>query len=344
MSRVGRDASGRTYVGVDWARDLFDFGPLQSSPPTYNRLDNPAYPVPVRARLVAAAGILVLGTAYLGVYSGGAAEAARGVRRGLRRRVEPRSPTRSASTPSIRGVTATGMSDPNLRTQVDVAKTLGVETFMLDDQWQGGPGASPATGTSTRRGSRTATATAVPDFVDLPAQQGIAARTVDVTAGVQHGVADLRGSSRLGLRTDRRPDRAGARRRRPRRLGRDEPGVPGLPARRHRPPGRDHDVREFKFDFMAWVDCCRTTTPTTRTPSSRWCARMEQRHPDVTFELDETNDQRAWPFESAALGPSWFDNAHMHDITRSRSCCTTCGPRRHGCRRRPSASAPSTAP
>jgi hypothetical protein len=35
----------------------------------------------------------------------------------------------------------------------------------------------------------------------------------------------------------------------------------------------------------------------------------------VTFELDETNDQRAWPFESAALGPSWFDNAHLHGST-----------------------------
>jgi hypothetical protein len=40
--------------------------------------------------------------------------------------------------------------------------------------------------------------------------------------------------------------------------------------------------------------------------------RMQARDPQVTFELDETNDQRSWPFESAALGPSWFDNAHLH--------------------------------
>ena len=32
----------------------------------------------------------------------------------------------------------------------------------------------------------------------------------------------------------------------------------------------------------------------------------------MTFELDETNDQRSWPFESEALGPSWFDNNHDH--------------------------------
>src|SRR3954447_16498877 len=76
MSRVGRDASGRTYVGVDWAHDLFDFGPLQSSPPTHTRLDNPAYPAPVRARILQPPSSLDVGTSFLGVYSGGAAEAA----------------------------------------------------------------------------------------------------------------------------------------------------------------------------------------------------------------------------------------------------------------------------
>ena len=47
MSRVGRDTDGRSWVGVDWARDAFDYGPLQDTPPDYNRLENPAYPVPV---------------------------------------------------------------------------------------------------------------------------------------------------------------------------------------------------------------------------------------------------------------------------------------------------------
>jgi hypothetical protein len=42
---------------------------------------------------------------------------------------------------------------------------------------------------------------------------------------------------------------------------------------------------------------------------------MQQRHPGVTFEIDETNDQRSWPFESAEIGPSWFDNGHLHGST-----------------------------
>jgi hypothetical protein len=76
MSRAARDAAGRSWVGVDWARDLFDFGPLQDQPPNYNRLENPVYPVPVRARLVPPLGTLELGTSYVGVYNGGAQEAA----------------------------------------------------------------------------------------------------------------------------------------------------------------------------------------------------------------------------------------------------------------------------
>ena len=41
-SRVGRDASGRTFAGVDNARDLLDAGPILTDPPNYNRVDNPA--------------------------------------------------------------------------------------------------------------------------------------------------------------------------------------------------------------------------------------------------------------------------------------------------------------
>ena len=72
---MGRDAAGRTWVGVDNARDLFDWGPLMSSPPSYNRQDNPAYPVPVRQRAVVPFGTLDLGQAYLGVYHGGSEQA-----------------------------------------------------------------------------------------------------------------------------------------------------------------------------------------------------------------------------------------------------------------------------
>src|SRR3954447_3774105 len=50
MSRAGREDTGRTWAGVDNARDIFDAGPLATDPPGYNRVENRAYPVPVRAR------------------------------------------------------------------------------------------------------------------------------------------------------------------------------------------------------------------------------------------------------------------------------------------------------
>jgi hypothetical protein len=75
---------------------------------------------------------------------------------------------------------------------------------------------------------------------------------------------------------------------------------------------QDYDVREFKFDFMAWVDCPPHDYLDYEDAFVALVRRLEAKHPDVTFELDETNDQRSWPFESAALGPSWFDNAHLH--------------------------------
>src|SRR5436305_10713271 len=71
MSRVGRDSSGRTFAGVEHARDLLDAGPLLTDPPNYNRIDNPAYPVPVRARVVAPLSRLRLGRSYIGVYDDG---------------------------------------------------------------------------------------------------------------------------------------------------------------------------------------------------------------------------------------------------------------------------------
>lgn len=36
--------------------------------------------------------------------------------------------------------------------------------------------------------------------------------------------------------------------------------------------------------------------------------RLRADHPDVTFQIDETNDYRLFPYESVTRGPSWFQN------------------------------------
>jgi len=82
---------------------------------------------------------------------------------------------------------------------------------------------------------------------------------------------------------------------------------------------KNYDVREFKFDFMTWTDCPPHDYLDYEEAFVQLVRRFQTNHPGVTFELDETNDQRAWPFESAALGPSWFDNAHTHDVGTKQS-------------------------
>jgi hypothetical protein len=68
-------------------------------------------------------------------------------------------------------------------------------------------------------------------------------------------------------------------------------------------------VRYFKWDFMAWLDCAgQGDIYTFREAVLGMLDRLQARHPEVTFQIDETNDYRLFPYESVARGPSWFQN------------------------------------
>ena len=312
MSRVARDATGRTWVGVDWAHDLFDWGPLQTDPPSYNRLDNPAYPVPIRGRNLAPLGTLALGTSYLGVYSGGAQQAAAAFTTDFVGAQEPafaHTVGLNSFHPWSHGA---GMSDLNLRKQVDVAKSLGIETFMLDDQWQGGAGGESGDWNWDPARFPDSNHDGVPDFVDYLHRAGLelglwmspvefngasttyAAHPDWACAPVGDVTAQVQDDAGLGVWDATNPD--------------FQNYLLGVV---HRLVAVD-DVREFKFDFMAWVDCGAHDYADYEDAFVDLVHRMQQQNPGVTFELDETNDQRAWPFESAQIGPSWFDNGHLH--------------------------------
>ncbi len=316
MSRAGRDTDGRSWIGVDWARDLFDFGPLATDPPDYNRLENPAYPVPVRARVLPALGTLDLGTSYLGVYAGGADEAAAAFARAFAGAEQPafdRSVSLNTFHPWGHG---DGLSDANLRAQVDVAKRLGVETFMLDDQWQGGPGGESGDWQWDPERFPDSDSDGVPDFVTYLHGQGLQlglwmSPLEFNTASTTYAAHPDWACAPLGDLTAQVPDDAG--------LGVWDATNPqfqdyllGVVDRLV----RSVDVAEFKFDFMTWVDCADHDYADYEAAFVDLVHRMQERHPAVTFELDETNDQRSWPFESAEIGPSWFDNAHLHGSTR----------------------------
>jgi hypothetical protein len=68
-------------------------------------------------------------------------------------------------------------------------------------------------------------------------------------------------------------------------------------------------VRYFKWDFMAWLDCAgQGDIYTFREALLAMLDRLQAKYPDVTFQIDETNDYRLFPYESVARGPSWFQN------------------------------------
>ncbi|MDQ1696017.1 MAG: alpha-galactosidase, partial [Frankiaceae bacterium] len=255
MSRVGRDAAGRSWVGVDWARDLFDYGPLQTDPPSYNRLDNPAYPVPLRSRTLPPLGTLDLGTSYLGVYAGGPQQAAAVFTQDFAGGAEPAFPRTVGLNSFHPWSHGPDMSDANLRKQVDVAADLGIETFMLDDQWQGGPGGESGDWQWDAARFPDGDHNGEPDFVtylhDKGLQLGLWMSPVEFNStSTTYAAHPDWACAPVGDVTAQVEDDAG--------LGVWDATNPafqdylvGVVDRLV----RDDRVREFKFDFMAWVDC-----------------------------------------------------------------------------------------
>ena len=312
ISRVGRASDGTTTVGVDNARDAFDWGPLMSSPPNYNRLDNPAYPVPVRQRTLLPLTSLDLGVAYLGVYHGGAGAAGAAFASDFAAHVAPagrQTVDLNSFHPWGHG---TGMSDANLRPQAALLEGLGGEVFMLDDQWQGS-----SAGDWNWDPSRfpTPAGSAVPSFVGYLHSIGLQLGLWMSPAEFNPGAAVYKAHpdwacTPVGDATAQAPDDSG--------LGVWDMTNPSLQAHLSGVISRliaQDGVREFKFDYVTWLDCPPHDYLDYEDAYVHWVQAQERAHPGVTFELDETNDQRLWPLRSAALGPSWFDNGHLQGAT-----------------------------
>ena len=69
------------------------------------------------------------------------------------------------------------------------------------------------------------------------------------------------------------------------------------------------DVKYFKFDFLAWLDCAgQGDLYEYKEAFGAMLDRLIADHEDVTFTVDETNDYRLFPFESVNRGASWFQN------------------------------------
>ena len=145
------------------------------------------------------------------------------------------------------------------------------------------------------------------------------ARAVDEPHVLQPVVRDLRAASRVGLPPARR--RARRLRTRPTRTAaRTRPGSARGGRRRCRTSSAA-SARRSRTGASATSSstsscgstasgartaCATCTSSTTR--SSRCSTGCGPTTPEVTFQIDETNDYRLFPFESVARGPTWFQN------------------------------------
>jgi len=226
----------------------------------------------------------------------------------------------------------------------DAAEQMGVETFIFDDGWQArsgdwcpdSPGCpEPRRGTSPKFEPRFLDADWVAvrerlrgdpedpdDDIDLglwftpmefhPSSTAYRTNPQWACAPVGHGTAGL-----SMVQPDSGSNEAG--------LGVWNPEAWGLhpdtnePARlidyiesRIRRAVTRWEVKQFKFDFLVWLDCAGVDSVDMYEYADSFRAMLDRLRgdfPDVGFGVDETNDYRAFPY-SLSYGPSWFQNGN----------------------------------
>jgi len=312
MSRVGRTSSGggwQTWGGDEYGRDLLDTGPIEVPGTTDNRVGNPVPVVPVRTRTVPAGSTVALGTAWLGVYHGGLPAAAAAFASDFDAHdLADFSRTIDQNTFHPFGHSMTAATLP---ADAAAAAALGVQTFMLDDQWQGKHAGDWVWNSATFPGG-TAANHDTPDFVRYLRHLGLklglwmSPEAFNPASATYHEHPTW-ACVPTGNVSAFYPDDSG--------FGFWDITNPALQAYLTATVNRmiaDWHVVEFKFDYLTWLDCPPHSYLDAETAFLSWIRNLERLHPDVNFEIDETIDQRLWALESLTVGPSWFDNDHSN--------------------------------
>ena len=297
----GRVAS----VRAEYGRDVISLGPFEENA----HVENPAGTAG-RVRTIEPGGALELEPVFIGVALQSDDEAWQFHKYLTRHRMAPYAKDVTFnSNGTDDNVISTGAKDDmdmaTLQQVALIAKRLGVETFILDDGWQRTSGDWEP---DARRGfdpdfanvraaiapmklglwmspmhfhPTSATYQAHPEWACAPVGDGLALyNTVDQTSGSNEA-----GIGQWG------PDSV--------------PFVEG----RIRTAIEQWGVTYFKFDFLAWLDCAgQGDLYAYHDAFVRMLDRLRARHPSVTFQIDETNDYRLFPYESVTRGPSWFQN------------------------------------
>ena len=221
------------------------------------------------------------------------------------------------------------MDFAEVKRQAAVAKRLGVDTFILDDGWQAISGdwcpdspdcPEPREGTSPKFEAR------FPDATFKAVREEIAPMKLGLWMSPMHFHPAAEAAKRnpgwicqpVGTATagasiadpNSGSNDAGIGQWNPEGVGRDGKLVDYIEGR-IRLAIDEWDVTYFKFDFLAWLDCGGARPVTAyeyRESFVRMLDRLIADHPNVTFQIDETNDYRLFPFESVTRGPSWYAN------------------------------------
>jgi hypothetical protein len=320
-SRAEYDGSV-TDLRVEYSRDVIDLGPLEENAHIENPFDTVG-----RSRVVLPTAPLPLESEFTGFGDHGGDEAWQAYSYLVGHRLAPyeRAITFNSNGTDADRISTGAKDDMDLATVKEVApiaRRLGIETFILDDGWQARSGDwqpdSPQFPEPRWDGSPTSKFK--PRFPD-DHFAAVRAAIAPMKLGLWMSPLSFNPSSRTfqshpvwacvptGLGTailnKLQPDD-----------GSNEAGI-GLWNRaaiphvesRIRDAIENWGVRYFKFDFLVWVDCVgQGDLYDLHDAFVAMIDRLRASYPDVTFQIDETNAYRMFPFESVARGPSWFQN------------------------------------
>ena len=315
-------AAGRVAAEADLTHDIIITGPIESDV----HVENPT-PVPVRHRIATALEPLALEPAFVGLSTGPDDEPwqhAKYLQAGGWS--YPHAVTFNTNTIdddrlpyNVPGGAKDDVDKQEFLRQLLVAEKLGIETFILDDGWQRNSGdwepdlrrfphgfpeiALALEKRGMRLGLWMSPLAFHPDSKAFRRNPTWSCVPVGTATGLANatplGEQLLGGSAEAGIGLWS-PDA----------LSQNGRMIDDLQAKIERAIV-EYGARYFKFDFMVWVDCVNPMPSDMYRYRELFVAmvdRLHALHPDVTFQVDETNDYRNWPYESVVRGPSWFQN------------------------------------
>ncbi|HWL36189.1 MAG TPA: alpha-galactosidase [Frankiaceae bacterium] len=320
-SRASYDGTAGRLV-VDWSRDVISLGPLEENGHAENPGDGPA-----RQRVLAPGVPFALDAAFTGLGANAADEAWQVAKYLRDHRLAPYAhDVVFNSNGTDANVISTGAKDDmNYAAVLDaapIAKRLGIETFVLDDGWQAISGdwfpdspEHPEPRWDGVAGSKFAPR--FPDSTFAAVREAIAPMKLGLWMSPMHfhpesatfkahpeWACTPTGTATAGanvLDPESSSNEAG--------IGTWGPlAIPHVESR-IRTAITEWQVSYFKFDFLVWLDCAgQGTLHDYQEAFVAMLDRLRADHPDVTFQIDETNDYRLFPYASVSRGPSWFQN------------------------------------